>query len=200
MILIDTKFKKGNHYSIKTEFKKGSVPFNKGKKGLQVSTRKGLKLNPLSKEHKDKISLSMCKKENHPNWKGGKPKCLDCGKELSNYNNKRCSNHRGLKGTKSPHWIEDRTQLAKRQERNDMAYKEWKRQVWIRDNYKCKMRNCDCKGKIIAHHILGWSFFPELRYEVNNGITLCQFHHPLKRNDEKKLSPYFQELVGVKVN
>lgn len=105
-----------------------------------------------------------------------------------------------LSGENHWNWKEDRTQLAKRQERNDMAYKEWRRQVWVRDNYKCKIGNCDCKGKIIAHHILGWSLFPELRYEVNNGITLCQFHHPLKRNDEKNLSPYFQELVGVKVN
>jgi len=39
--------------------------------------------------------------------------------------------------------------------------------------------------------------YPELRYEVNNGITLCHFHHPRKINDEMKLSPYFQELIKV---
>jgi len=32
-------------------------------------------------------------------------------------------------------------------------------------------------------------------YEVNNGITLCHFHHPRKRKDEIKLSPYFMELI-----
>ncbi|KKL47029.1 hypothetical protein LCGC14_2339640, partial [marine sediment metagenome] len=28
--------------------------------------------------------------ENHPAWKGGKPKCIDCGKQLTNQNTKRC--------------------------------------------------------------------------------------------------------------
>lgn len=29
-------------------------------------------------------------KENHPRWKGGKPKCINCGKVLSAYKNKQC--------------------------------------------------------------------------------------------------------------
>ncbi len=36
----------------------------------------------------------------------------------------------------------------------------------------------------------------ELRYEVNNGIALCQFHHPRKRADEQRLILTFQGLVG----
>lgn len=191
----------------KGQFITGSTPTNK-KVGIIIQCKNCAKdfiVQPYRK-----LTAIFCspqcravfnnQRENHPSWSGGKPKCLECGKELSNYNNKKCSKHSTLCGEKNPKWIKDRTQLAKRQERNDMAYKEWRRQVWVRDNFKCKIGNCDCKGKIIAHHILGWSKFPELRYEVNNGITLCQFHHPLKRNDEKKLSPYFQELVGVKVN
>ena len=39
-----------------THFKKGFIPWNKGKKGVQVSSRKGMKLSPLSEEHKRKIS------------------------------------------------------------------------------------------------------------------------------------------------
>ena len=31
----------------------------------------------------------------------------------------------------------------------------------------------------------------------NNGITLCFAHHPRKRAEEKRLSPYFMELVSV---
>jgi len=71
-------------------------------------------------------------------------------------------------------WIEDRTKLAKRQKRNDMAYKEWRKEVYRRDNWKCRINDCDCEGRIVAHHILPWKDFPELRYKVNNGITLCQ--------------------------
>lgn len=96
------------------------------------------------------------------------------------------------------HWnfIGDRSLLAKHQERNDMAYKEWRKQVWLRDNFVCKIANPDCKGRIEAHHILSWTSYPKLRYEVNNGITLCHFHHPRKRLDEAELSPYFQKLVA----
>lgn len=96
------------------------------------------------------------------------------------------------------HWryIKDRSKLAKRQERNDMAYKEWRMNVYKRDNFKCRIDNCDCSGRIIAHHILGWSPYPELRYEVNNGITLCLAHHPLKRAKEEQMIPVFTELVS----
>ncbi len=57
------------------------------------------------------------------------------------------------------------------------------------------MFNSDCYGKIVVHHILGWTAFPELRYKEDNGIALCKFHHPRKRADEARLSPYFQELI-----
>lgn len=103
-------------------------------------------------------------------------------------------------GPRNFRWITDRTKLAKRQERNDSAYKEWRKSVRDRDGWKCKITNGDCLGKVVAHHILPWSKFPELRYEVNNGITLCQFHHPRKREDEMKLSPYFQSLVTSNSN
>ncbi len=94
-------------------------------------------------------------------------------------------------------WIADRSKLSKKQERNDSAYRDWRKQVWLRDNFTCKIANPDCKGRIEAHHILGWTQYPELRYQINNGITLCHAHHPRKRSEEKRLSPYFQELVSV---
>lgn len=102
---------------------------------------------------------------------------------------------RDMSGENSPVYIKDRTKLVQKQERNDPAYKEWRRQVWLRDNFMCKIANPDCDGRIEAHHILGWTRYPELRYEVNNGITLCHFHHPRKREDEVRLSPYFQQII-----
>ena len=57
-----------------------------------------------------------------------------------------------------------------------------------------KIKNCN--GKLEAHHILRWSKFPELRYEVNNGISLCHFHHPRKIKDEMRLGPYFMDVVN----
>lgn len=95
-------------------------------------------------------------------------------------------------------WIKDRTQIKKYwSERNNPEYKQWRNEVWKRDAFKCRISNGDCCGRIEAHHILSWSEYPELRYQPNNGITLCHAHHPRKRAEEKRLAPVFQELVSV---
>jgi hypothetical protein len=44
----------------------------------------------LCKECSKAYRRKHYKKENHPNWKGGPPKCIDCGKKLSAYTAKRC--------------------------------------------------------------------------------------------------------------
>ena len=105
-----------------------------------------------------------------------------------------------MSGENSPVYIKDRSKLKRENRRNDGGYKEWRKQVWLRDNFACKIANPDCDGKIEAHHILSWRDHPELRYEINNGITLCHAHHPRKRAEEKRLSPFFMELVSVSKN
>ena len=82
-------------------------------------------------------------------------------------------------------------------DRRSSAYRDWRSQVLKRDNFKCRIANQDCSGKVIVHHILSWRDYPELRYNINNGITLCQAHHPRKRAEEKRLIPFFQGLVPV---
>lgn len=110
---------------------------------------------------------------------------------------KRCAQKKRLRETGHPNWISDRSKLKAKQERGDSAYREWRKNVWLRDDFKCKIANPDCSGQLEAHHILGWTQYPELRYDINNGITLCHAHHPRKRAEEKRLSPYFQSLVSV---
>lgn len=105
--------------------------------------------------------------------------------------------HRFSRGEKPWNWKEDRTQVKIGDRHlHDPRYKEWHKAIKNRDGWKCKISNGDCSGRLEAHHILPWSSHPELRYEVNNGIALCHFHHPRKREDEMKLSPFFQSLVA----
>lgn len=95
-------------------------------------------------------------------------------------------------------WIEDRTKLKDiDKDRNGQFHREWSRGVKNRDKWKCKISNTDCEGRMESHHILSWKDYPELRYQINNGITLCHAHHPKKRAEEKRLAPYFMELVTV---
>lgn len=102
-----------------------------------------------------------------------------------------------MTGEKHPYWIKDRSKL-KADERHQLGYQlaVWSKKIKIRDKWKCRIANEECAGRLEAHHILGWTSNPELRFNINNGITLCHFHHPRKRVEEKKLSPYFQSLVA----
>ena len=102
-------------------------------------------------------------------------------------------------GENHPLWIKDRSQLKDdHKDRGGQLHREWSKNVKSRDNWKCKIENNDCSGALEAHHILGWRSHPELRYKLNNGITLCHFHHPRKRVDEIKLIQTFTGLVMQK--
>lgn len=105
------------------------------------------------------------------------------------------------KGGKGWNWIEDRTLLKDdHKDRGGQLHRDWSRNVKFRDSWNCKIANEDCEGRMEVHHILGWKEYPELRYEINNGITLCHAHHPKKREEEKELAPIFQELVKGEYN
>ena len=54
-------------------------------------------------------------------------------------------------------------------------YKEWRKNVYERDFWKCKI--CGSKNKINAHHIYEGANNEKLRFEIENGITLCEKHH-----------------------
>jgi 5-methylcytosine-specific restriction endonuclease McrA len=95
-------------------------------------------------------------------------------------------------------FIKDRSLVKIQDERNNPIYKQWRYQVFKRDRHICRISNNNCNGKVVVHHILPWRDYPELRYNINNGITLCQFHHPHKRIDEQRLIPTFRSMVEVK--
>ena len=65
---------------------------------------------------------------------------------------------------------------ANQVQRNSKAAKAWRRAVFTRDNFTCAL--CGQKGgKLNAHHIMPWAKYPELRFDLDNGITLCQDCH-----------------------
>jgi 5-methylcytosine-specific restriction endonuclease McrA len=56
---------------------------------------------------------------------------------------------------------------------------KWKKAVKLRDNNECQ--ECHTKPQIVhAHHIKSWSKYPELRFDISNGITLCEPCHKAK--------------------
>lgn len=93
------------------------------------------------------------------------------------------------------HWNWKGGIRKRKDERNDSAYQLWVKKVKNRDNNQCTFKGQNCFGYCVVHHILPWRDYPELRYEIKNGITLCQYHHPRKRVDEQRLIPFFQATV-----
>lgn len=101
-----------------------------------------------------------------------------------------------LMGEENPHWKGGPLFWKKKEIRNDSGYIGWVKMVKERDLNRCQIGNGDCSGKLEVHHILSWRVNPELRYTTSNGITLCHFHHPRKRSDEERLSPYFTKIIS----
>ena len=73
--------------------------------------------------------------------------------------------------------------------RKSVEYKKWRKNVFERDNYTCQQCN-QVGGKLNADHIKPFSLFPELRFEINNGRTLCiQCHRKIGWNIMKEANP-----------
>ena len=148
----------------------------------------------LSEEHKRKIS------EAHK--KGAFVDCLVCGNsfwqhpwEIKHKRRKTCSKECSFKyrtgrklnikkqfdrkGENNPNWRGGVTPVHLRI-RTSLEYKLWRRSVFERDSYTCIW--CGVKGNqtggyLQADHIKPFAFFPELRFAIDNGRTLCKNCH-----------------------
>ena len=82
-----------------------------------------------------------------------------------------------------------------RRDFKDKQYKDWRLAIYTRDSFECKWPNCKSKKRLNAHHIKTWAHFPGLRFEVNNGITLCKAHHDLIKGKEEDYSYSFLQIL-----
>lgn len=95
-----------------------------------------------------------------------------------------------------------------RVERATYEYNDWRNKVFARDFYTCQrcgLKNHvgGCNVIINAHHIRNWRDNIEFRYDVDNGITLCEdchseFHsiYGKRFNTQKQLEEF---LLGKKI-
>src|SRR6478736_6398514 len=105
--------------------------------------------------------------------------CIVCNNAFYNVTFKKTcskpclSKYRALiqKGEKSHKWQGGKTSEAMII-RTSLEYKEWRTKVFERDNYTCQ--NCNSRGnRLSADHIKPFCNYPELRFDINNGKTLC---------------------------
>lgn len=79
-------------------------------------------------------------------------------------------------GKNNPYWKGGKKPQP---ERHRAKYKQWRLAVIQRDG-KCNI--CNSIKFLQAHHIKSWVKYPELRYDINNGIALCRVCHGNNRN------------------
>jgi hypothetical protein len=80
------------------------------------------------------------------------------------------------RGDKNPNYdpsITDEERFSKRV--LDPLNREWIKLVKKRDHYKCQITGKT--GSVCAHHVESWNKNKELRYDVNNGITILKSLH-----------------------
>ena len=76
-----------------------------------------------------------------------------------------------FKGEKS-HWWRGGVTEENYRLRRGSRFKTWRKAVFSRDNWTCQ--SCKIRGGVLhPHHIKPFATFPDLRFEVYNGITLC---------------------------
>lgn len=68
--------------------------------------------------------------------------------------------------------------------------KQWRIAVFEQDNYTCQM--CEERGGYLeADHIKPFAYFPELRFELSNGRTLCKSCHDTTKMSAKRMQELY---------
>ena len=117
------------------------------------------------------------------------------GKHLSKKIKKKIS--KAVKGEKNHNWkggiISKNDRIRK-----GLEFRLWREAVFIKDNWTCQ--KCDkYNGEHHPHHIKNFAEYPELRFAIDNGITLCEkchreFHkiYGIKNNNQEQLEEFLK--------
>ena len=178
---------------------KGQKAWNKGISKIKERNCLQCLKSFLPNDHKDYVKFcsrkcfSLSRKgKNNNMWKGGQRDtfCCICKKRFKQFPSEKkmtCSTKcmglwqsKNRIGEKSSRWKGGITPLNI-QIRNSIEYKLWRKSVFERDNYICiwcGLHSGNGKAVVLhADHIKPFAYYPELRFAIDNGRTLCKDCH-----------------------
>lgn len=105
-------------------------------------------------------------------------------------------------GEKAPIYKKDRTKIKdqNKSERWSKRMKEWRLCVYERDKYSCQM--CGCKSSsgnavvLNSHHIVKFSVSNKKKFDIRNGITLCESCHKKTYGKEESFEHSFNTIIN----
>lgn len=207
----DGRFKKGHKHSpearerIKLGRKNGKkpnriyLPMSEETKQKIREKRKLQVMIPWSKESREKQSKSktgVIFSDEHRRKIGLASK----NRVVSEETRKKISDSH--KGEKSYLWKGGITE-EHQQVRVSREYKSWRTSCFKRDNWRCQLSGN--KGYVVVHHLENFADNPELRFDINNGITLSIDIHLLfhsiygsKNNTKEQFEEFKKDYLDNK--
>lgn len=161
-------------------------PFLKRCKGhvQTAATREKLRLAHLGKKPSEEVRKKMCiahSGRRNSGWIDGRTFCPKCGRRMSGSESKTCLecfkklDYADRRGAASPVWKGGLTPIHTKL-RTSPEYRSWRMDVFRRDGFTCS--ECGAKRAYLnAHHVKSFTQYPEGRYDIDNGITLCASCH-----------------------
>lgn len=98
------------------------------------------------------------------------------------------------RGEDSPNW-RGGLRAERKRAMGQYEYRDWRTAVFTRDNWTCQC--CGVRGVYLeADHIKPWCAFPDLRYEIDNGRTVCRPCHMKLDTHGYKAKKYLESQNG----
>lgn len=91
----------------------------------------------------------------------------------------------------NPNLTDEERKLMEERRQGNSEYRLWAYKVKERDDFTCNCCGDNKGGNLVSHHLNAWNKFKEQRYDIENGVCLCEqchkeFHKKYGRGNNTK--------------